>query len=422
MKFLSHTLPNGLQIIAEQNPHALSAAVGAFVRAGSRDETPELAGVSHFLEHMAFKGSDRRTAEDVNREFDEIGAKYNAYTTEEHTVYHAAVLPEYLPQAVDLICDLLRPTLRTEDFEVERKVILDEISRYADSPIWTAYDQAMRLHFLDHPLGNSVLGTDATVSSLTPEVMKHYHQARYRAGNIFIAAAGNVDWDHLVELISLRCGNWPRLTAAREIQRSHQCGRNRLVHTDNFVQECLYLLMDAPAADHPLRFAAEVLANIVGDDSGSRFHWELIDPGNVESADFGYHEYEGLGMYMASLNCDPELVEENLDIVRRIFADVTTNGVTEEEVQQAKNKIGSRIVLAAERPQNRLYSLGYNWSYRNEYRTVSADLKDLNAVTVAQIQELLDAFPLAHPTTVALGPLAELANLDDAPSATPAVK
>src|SRR5690606_20880125 len=112
VKFLSHTFPNGLQVIGEQNPHALSCAIGAFVRTGSRDETPEQAGVSHFLEHMAFKGSDRRSAEDVNREFDEIGAKYNAYTTEEHTVYHAAVLPEYTPQALDLVIDLLRPSLR----------------------------------------------------------------------------------------------------------------------------------------------------------------------------------------------------------------------------------------------------------------------------------------------------------------------
>lgn len=412
MKFLSHTFPNGLQVIGEQNPHALSCAIGAFVRTGSRDETPEQAGVSHFLEHMAFKGSDRRSAEDVNREFDEIGAKYNAYTTEEHTVYHAAVLPEYTPQALDLVIDLLRPSLREDDFELERKVILDEISRYADSPVWTAYDHAMRNHFLDHPLGNTVLGTTESVSALTPQVMTEYHRSRYRPGNIFIAAAGNIDWDRLLEMVGMRCSKWTNAPTPREVVRTHKSKPSELIKTENFVQECIYALIDAPAADHRARFAAEVLANIIGDDSGSRFYWELVDPGRVESADFGYHEYEGLGIYMTSLSCDPELAEENLDIVRRVFDDINRDGVTEEEVQQAKNKIGSRIVLAAERPQNRLYSLGYNWSYRNEYRTVSADLKDLEAVTVASVRELLEEFPLRNPTIVSLGPLDSLANLD----------
>ena len=125
-------LPNGLEVLAECSPHALSSAIGFFVRTGSRDETPELAGVSHFLEHMAFKGSQRRSADDVNREFDDIGAKYNAYTTEEHTVFHAAVLPEYLDRAVDLLADLLRPTLREDDFSMEKKVILEEIGMYAE--------------------------------------------------------------------------------------------------------------------------------------------------------------------------------------------------------------------------------------------------------------------------------------------------
>src|SRR5919205_3308792 len=158
MTFQHHTLPNGLTILGETNPAALSAAVAFWVRTGSRDETPEVSGVSHFLEHMVFKGTPHRSALDVNRDFDRIGADYNAFTSEENTVFHAAVLPEYLPQAVDLLADILRPSLRGEDFDVEKNVIIEEINMYEDQPTWSAYDHAKRAYFKGHPLGNSILG------------------------------------------------------------------------------------------------------------------------------------------------------------------------------------------------------------------------------------------------------------------------
>ncbi|HMO87170.1 MAG TPA: pitrilysin family protein, partial [Lacipirellulaceae bacterium] len=132
MKFRRQTLDNGLEIVAECNDSAHSLGVGFFVRTGARDETDEVAGVSHFLEHMVFKGTPRRTAEDVNREFDEIGAHYNAFTSEESTVYYASVLPEYQEASIDILADVLRPSLRDEDFAMEKKVILEEIQMYAD--------------------------------------------------------------------------------------------------------------------------------------------------------------------------------------------------------------------------------------------------------------------------------------------------
>src|SRR6478609_11819154 len=152
MPFHQHTLPNGLQIIAETSPSARSMALGFFVRTGSRDETPEVSGVTHFLEHMVFKGTPRRTALDVNRDFDKIGAHYNAYTSEENTVFHAAVLPEYLPQAVDILADILRPSLRGDDFDMEKKVIIEEIGMYEDQPGWCLYDHAKKAFFDNHPL------------------------------------------------------------------------------------------------------------------------------------------------------------------------------------------------------------------------------------------------------------------------------
>src|SRR3954464_1626703 len=153
MPFHTHRLPNGLTLIGETIPTARSVSVGFFTLAGSRDETAGESGVSHFLEHMVFKGTPRRSALEVNSDFDRIGASYNAYTSEEMTVFYAAVLPEYLPQAVDILADILRPSLRLEDFTTEKEVILEEIGMYEDMPAFAASDKARRIYFGTHPLG-----------------------------------------------------------------------------------------------------------------------------------------------------------------------------------------------------------------------------------------------------------------------------
>src|SRR5690606_21732302 len=161
-------LENGLEIVAECNPRAYSTALGFFVRAGARDESDDISGVSHFLEHMAFKGTPKRSAADVNREFDEIGADSNAKTGEEQTVYPATVIPDLPARALMLLSDILRPCLRIEDFEVEQQVILEEIRMYEDEPPYGAYEKCMAAHFGPHPLGRSILGTIESVSGLTP--------------------------------------------------------------------------------------------------------------------------------------------------------------------------------------------------------------------------------------------------------------
>src|SRR5262245_8358775 len=166
MPFHRHTLPNGLTIVGETSPSARSAALGFFVRTGSRDETAAVSGVTHFLEHMVFKGTQRRTALDVNRDFDRIGANYNAFTSEENTVFYAAILPGYLPQAVDILADILRPSLRDHDFDMEKNVIIEEIGMYDDQPTWSAYDNAKRAFYAEHNLGNSILGTADGIRAL----------------------------------------------------------------------------------------------------------------------------------------------------------------------------------------------------------------------------------------------------------------
>ena len=403
MEFRSHRLENGLEIVAEQNEDAHSMGVAFLVRTGSRDESDEVAGVSHFLEHMCFKGTPRRTADDVNREFDEIGAHYNAFTSEECTAYYAAVLPEHQDASVDLLADILRPSLRPDDFEMEKKVILEEIQMYLDQPPFGMDDRIKQLHLGDHPLARSVLGTSQSITDLTPEQMRNYFTSRYSADNVFVAAAGKVDFDALVEQVAARCGDWQSQGAQRNLPRGDSQPRFEVVHRPSATQQYVLQLSDAPASEDADRYAGKLLATIVGDDSGSRMYWELVDPGLAETASLGHYEYLGLGMYYTWLACEPAAVDENLALLSSIYRQIESTGVTEEELRQAKNKVKARVVLSSERPQSRLFNVGGNWLQRREYRAVADDLKALDAVTTDDLHAVLRKFPLSRHTTITVG-------------------
>jgi predicted Zn-dependent peptidase len=408
LQFHKAVLANGLTIIGEESPSVHSVAFGFFVRTGARDETDEVSGVSHFLEHMVFKGTDRHSADDVNRIFDEVGAKYNASTGEESTLFYAAVLPEYLPRTFDLLADIIRPALRPGDFDMEKKVILEEIGMYDDQPTYTAYENLMQAHFAGHPLGRSVLGTNASIGALTYEQMRDYHAARYTAGNIVLAVAGNFCWPEFLKLVEQHCSRWPAGGGTRAVVEAQPHGGLKLVTKPNSMLQHVMQMAPAPAATDQLHYAADILSVIVGDDSGSRLFWELVDPGYAESADLGFVEYDGSGAYLGYLSCPPEEAVANIERVQAIYDDINRHGVLPEELSQAKNKVSSRIVLRSERPMGRLSSLGYNWLNRSEYHRVEDDLKILQNLTLADIRQLLDKYPLRRVTTSTVGPLETL--------------
>jgi predicted Zn-dependent peptidase len=408
--FYSHTLKNGLQIIGETSPSARSVALGFFVRTGARDETSDVSGVTHFLEHMVFKGTPKRTAFDVNRDFDKIGAHYNAFTSEENTVFYATILPEYIPQAVELLADILRPSLRVDDFEMEKNVIIEEIGMYEDQPNWSAYDHAKRIYFADHPLGNTILGTPESIRALTRDQMHAYFERRYVAPNITVVAAGHFEWDAFVREIEKCSGAWVSGPIGRHrIAETSGSGKFQVLTKDKITQEHVVLISPGPAANSPLRYAADTLALAVGDDSGSRLYWALVDPGLADSADSSFHDYEGTGSFYTSFSCEPGQAQEDLEIVLEVLEEVQRRNITEAELEQAKTKIGSRVVRGSERPMGRMQAIGMSWTYLHEYRTVDDELKAFDAVSLKSIREVLERYPIDRLTTLALGPLDTLA-------------
>lgn len=408
MQFRQHRLDNGLEIIAECNPAAHSTALAFFVNTGSRDESDELWGVSHFLEHMVFKGTPRRSAADVNRELDEIGSHSNAFTSEEQTVYYATVLPEFQSRAIDLLADILRPSLRESDFDLEKQVILEEIAKYDDQPPFGATDKCMAVHFRSHPLGRSVLGTTKSVGALTPRQMQQYFAERYSPGNIVLVATGKVDFEQLVRDAEQGCGVWAPFATHRATPLPPSSNGCEVVQKDSATQQYVVQLANGPSAEDPIRHASRLMSTIVGDDTGSRLFWELIDTGLAECASMGSYEFQGAGIYLTFLCCAPEDTAANLERILEVQRLAEAHGVTEDELRRAKSKVSSQIVLHSERPSNRLFSVGGNWMQRREYRTVRETVEAYERVTRADIASVLERFPLTNRTTVAVGPLATL--------------
>jgi predicted Zn-dependent peptidase len=408
MPFRQHTLDNGLEIVAETSPDAYSAAYGFFVRTGARDETDEISGVSHFLEHMVFKGSPNRSAAEVNRDLDDLSAGSNAYTSEEQTVYYATILPEDQEEMVELLADMMRPALRQDDFDTEKQVILEEIAKYDDQPPYGAHEKCMAAFFGDHPLGKSILGTPASVGGLKRDQMLGYFEQRYSPKNMVLAAAGNVDFDSLILQAQNYCGRWGMFEAPRTTPTSQPRHEFKVIHKPLAVQEYVVQLAAGPAANDPDRYAARLLTTVIGDDSGSRLFWELVDTGQAESASIGTQEYQGAGVYLTWLACLPDLAAENLQRIAEIIQEAEAEGVTEEELEQAKNKVCAQIVLHSERPTNRLFSVGNAWIQRRQYKTVREAVDAYRGVTLSDIERVIKRFPLSRTATVAVGPLTEL--------------
>lgn len=408
MALRSATLSNGLVILGEVDSAAHTAAAGFFVRTGARDEPTPLMGVSHFLEHMMFKGSEGRSAFDVNREFDEMGASYNAFTSEENTVYFAAVLPEFQDRMLDLLGDMLRPALRQDDFDTEKNVILDEIARYQDQPAYLVSEKLMGAHFAGHPLGNSVLGSSQSIRNLLREDMQAYFDRRYSPGNVTVVATGNLDHAALLRRVRRRCGAWRPHEVGRTVASAAGAGTTTVLPDCKLTREHIGLMSPAPSGQDKDRFAAQLLATIVGDATGSRYFYALIEPAVADEAHMSYDALDGAGVFQTGLSTDPGRAAEAIGIVRAELARFMEEGPAEEELQAAKNKIASGATRNGELPMGRLVAVGFDWLYRKDYVPLARQIDELFAVSRDRVREVAQRCDLSAATILAMGPAENL--------------
>jgi predicted Zn-dependent peptidase len=411
-RFYTHRLSNGLQILAEHMPDFESVAVAFHVRTGARDEPdPRVYGVSHFLEHMVFKGTAKRSAEEISLAFNNIGAEFNAFTSLEQTFYYARILGENLAPAIDILADMMQPRLDADEFNTERGVIIEEIARSEEVPARQAYRWLMKHYFDRNPLGREVLGSRESISAMDVEWMRDYWRQRYSANNLILAVAGNFQWDQVVELAERYCSGWQSGEAGRARQpyapaapRTAVCTREKLQ------QEQILMAFPSLGLEDPDYYAMELACMVLGDGSGSRMFWNIHQKGLAEAAVAGLMAFDGTGLVELYATTSPANAPEVLRLMRGELETLVQEGVHEDELRRAKDKLISQIVLGAEHTASRMQSLPSTWLSEGKLKSAEDEVANVEAVTVEHVQRTLARFPILDKLVVtAYGPLDEKA-------------
>ncbi len=406
--FYAHRLPNGLQLLGQYMPEVQSASACFYVNTGARDEDPAIMGVSHFLEHMMFKGTARRSFEDINREFEEMGAENNAGTWLEFTYYWAKVLREELPNLIDLLADMMRPKLDPTDFEQERGVILEEIARYEDIPNSVLFDRLLGIYFAGHPLSHRTLGTTETIGAMRVEQMREYQARRYQANNMLFSVAGNFDWEAVRAQVEALCGGWGTGEAGRTASDVAPTPSFHAFTKDDLQQEMLAIAMRGVPQNDDARYTAEVLGMILGDSTGSRLFWGVREAGLAEGVGAQYLALDGSGLIIVFATTEPGKAEATLEAVRREVKRLQEGGVTEDELRRAKTKLATSVVMSGESTSRRMLSMVDSWLSIGRLETLEEVEQAIESVTIQDCRDLLDRLPLTeHEIGVALGPLPE---------------
>jgi len=401
--FKHHRLSNGLTIVGEVDPAAHTSAAGFFVKTGARDEAPALMGVSHFLEHMMFKGTETLSADELNRAFDAIGARNNAYTSNEMTCFYAQALPEHTPRIVELLGTMMRPALRDADFTMERGVILEEIAMYKDNPFWVLYESCVEKHFGAHPLSHRVLGTTETITALARDEMAGYFDKRYAADNTVVSLAGRVDFEATCKQIEGLCAAWPATGPTRDTSRPTLVGGEFAITDPKLERGYLLALCDGPSSSDPRRYAAALLAQVLGAADNSRFHWALIEPGLADEAQASFDPHDGFGEFFVFASGDPENLDEIWEVIQRELVNLIAS-ITQDDLARLVNKIATAATVGGERPGDRMQRLGRQWTYLGEYASLEEELAKIQAVTLDDLRAIHKAYPFTPVTVGRLGP------------------
>ena len=406
--FYTQRMANGLQVVAQRMPDLESVAVCFYVRTGARDEhDPALYGVSHFLEHMVFKGTSRRDTEQITLDFNRMGAEFNAFTSTEQTVYYAHVLGEYLPNAIDLLADMMRPRLDAQDFDLERNVILEEIARSEEMPMSQAYRKLLASYFQGSSLGHEVLGTRESIRDLSVDQMRAYWARRYAANNLILSVAGNFEWEQVLELAERHTGEWTSGEEGREaLPFTPERPAPHVIVKPQQQQQIMLSAWPSVSVEDKDYYAAVLAAMALGDGSGSRLFWNIYQKGLAETVGATLYPFDHSGMMLTIVSTTPDHAPAVRELVEAELRGMQEDGVQEDELRRAKDKLVSHTVLDGESAYSRMQDLAYTWVVERRLRTIEDEMEQIEAVTLADIRRVLDRFPLTQkPVSLAYGPL-----------------
>jgi predicted Zn-dependent peptidase len=400
-------LPNGLRVLTEAIPAMRSVSFGIWVGVGSRDETPGLSGVSHFLEHLLFKGTGKRSALEIAAQIEAVGGETNAFTTKEYTCYYARVLDADLPLAVDVMCDLVGSSVLAEpDVETERGVILEEIAMHDDEPDDEVHDMLTSAIYGNHPLGRLISGTAETVSAMTRRQILSFYRRRYVPANMVVAAAGNLDHAAVVRMVRdtvLGTGEAAEPTPYRAAPKLVPAKPAGVVVREKDTEQA-HLVLGGPAIARTddRRFALGVLNNVLGGGMSSRLFQEVREKRGLAYSVYSYtSQYADAGVFAVYAGCAPGKVDEVLALTRAELAKVAADGLGDNEVARGRGMVKGSLVLGLEDTGSRMSRLGKGELLYPELLSVDDLLARVDAVTTEQVRQVA-ADVLAKPMSLAV--------------------
>ena len=410
-----HTvLPGGLRIVTESVPTVRSVTVGVWVGVGSRDEAPSLAGASHYLEHLLFKGTRRRDALDISAAIDAVGGEMNAFTSKEYTCFYARVLDTDLPLAVDVVGDLVTSSvIRAADVDAERGVILEEIAMHEDDPTDMVHDQFAQVLFDGGSLARPVLGTVESIETIGRSAINGYYRRRYRPQDMVVAVAGNVEHGNVVRLVKKAFGAAGMLDSVSEPTAARG---GRLISTASGVRvvrrttEQANVVLGGPgvARTDERRFALGVLNAALGGGMSSRLFQEVREKRGLAYSVYSYHaQYADTGLFGVYAGCVPRKVDDVLAICREELDKVAAAGITFEELERGKGQLRGSMVLGLEDTGSRMSRIGKAELVYGEQLSVDDVLARIDSVTLDQVTEVAADVLSATPTLAVVGPFDE---------------
>ena len=400
-------LPGGLRVLSETVPGVRSVSIGVWIAIGSRDETDAQAGAAHYLEHLLFKGTGRRTAAGIAEEFDAVGGELNAFTAKEHTCYYAQVLDTDLPMAVDVLADVVtEAVLAPADVEIERGVVLEEIAMRDDDPedlLGELFDESL---LGEHPLGRPVIGSESSIRGMARDTLHDFWRGEYTTPRMVVAAAGHLSHEHLVALVEESFAAAMARAGAASPVAPRPGGRAVLTPGPRLVlrsedTEQAHLMLGVPGVGRhdPRRSALSVLNTALGGGPSSRLFQQVREQrGLAYSVYSGVAAYTDAGILSIYAGCAPERLGEVVDVVRSVLGDVAAHGLTPAEVTRAQGNLRGGLVLGLEDTPSRMNRLGRSELDHGRQRSIAESLDRIAAVTpeqVAQVARELLAEPLA---------------------------
>jgi predicted Zn-dependent peptidase len=403
-----HVLPNGLVVITETMQHVRSVSVGIWVRNGSRRENPAENGLAHFLEHMVFKGTERRSAEHIAREMDSVGGMLDAFTSKEQICFNAKVLDEHLPIAFDVLADLvLRPKLDSADVKKERQVVLEEIKMDLDNPEYLLHDLFTRGFWPDHSLGRPILGTPETVGKFDGAGLRSRFKNWFAPDHIVVTAAGNITHEQVLDLVQKEFGSLKPLEAREKDPVPTTAAPIHLETKRDLEQVHLCVGVPSLPLAHERRFGIAVLNNLLGGGMSSRLFQNIREKHGLAYAVFSeLTPYSDTGMLSVYAGTAKETIGQVLDMTIAEFRSMKESPVSEEELLRAKNHLKGSLMLSLESTSSRMSNLARQELYFHRFSSLDEILASIEAVTREEVQTLAKEFfqPERIAITV-LGPL-----------------